>query len=88
MARKNKYTSALEVVAELGKSDNIDKSLRNIREVIRRAGSKGEADYADMVEAGVDMFNKFRLEQDLKDIGFIDPEDVLNEEEFNNKVGM
>lgn len=93
MARKNKYTKPDQVVLELCKAElqglaTYNKTLHNIKEVVRKAKIKGDTLYAEMVEKGISKYKDYKLNKELLELGYIDPEDMMSSQEWRDKVGL
>lgn len=90
MARKNKYISSEQVTLELLKADKegcYRKVIRNINEIIRR-NRDIDPEYSKQVEDGVIKYHTHKINEGLKEMGYIDPEEMMRKEEWEGEVGL
>lgn len=93
MARRNKYKNPMQVVLELCKAEvqgiaTYNKTLHNIKEVVRKSKAKGDAEYVSLIESGIVKYEEYKLNKELLEVGYIDPEDMMNSQEWEDKVGL
>jgi hypothetical protein len=59
---------------------------RHFQELKTRHKRKGNVEYVKLLQEGIDMYDKYKVKEELRDI--IDPEKEMSKQEWEDMVGL
>ena len=77
-----KYKSSRQVMLSLINGKN----RRHFQELKTRHKKKGNIEYTELIQKGIDMYDIYKVDEELK--GVIDPEKEMSKQEWEDMVGL